>query len=393
MISVDEALRLTLDLADPARTEGVSLYEAYGRVLAAPAKARLNQPPFTTAMMDGYAVDHRDLPGTFDVSGEVAAGHPTDLDPPRGTALRIFTGAPVPAACDTVIMQEDAHREGNRVTLPQREQHSNIRPEGSDFAEGWQMAPGRRLSAADLALLAAMNHSRLCVAKPPRVAVLAGGDELVAPGNQPEPGQIICSNDVAVATLAKEAGAEVRILPIARDTTESLRHSIESALDCDLIVTIGGASVGDHDLVGKVTESMGMDRAFYRIAMRPGKPLAAGKLGRTAMLGLPGNPVSAIVCAMIFMQPLIYKMQGATIPDRHRNARLATDLPPEGPRRHYLRARLAPGSDLPLLTPFPSQDSGRLRALSEADCLLVREANSDASAAGEVVSFLPLRIF
>lgn len=391
MIGVDEALARTLALAGPVRTETVPLAEAFGRVLAAPAVARLTQPPFDCASMDGYALRAADLPGPLRVVGEAAAGRPWQGEAQSGTALRIFTGAPVPAGYDRVVMQENCVRDGDSVTVIDLSGGTNIRAQGNDFAEGSALPAGRRLTAADIGLLAAMNVPAVTVARRPVVAILPGGDELVAPGTTPAEGQIISSNDLAVGALAAEVGAVPRLLPIARDTEASLREAFAAAEGADLIVTIGGASVGDHDLVGRVTEGLGMERAFYKIAMRPGKPLVAGRLGDAAMLGLPGNPVSAIITGMLFMQPLLRRMQGLADDPLPLRARLACDLKPEGPRQHYLRAVLTPGEDLPQVAPQPDQDSARLRLLADSDALLIRPANDPARKAGEVMTYLPLR--
>lgn len=390
MISVDEALSLVLALAAPPVPEEVALEDAAGRVLAAPAVARLTQPPFDASAMDGYAVRGADLPGTLRVVGEAAAGRGWNGTLAASEAVRIFTGAPVPAGADSVVMQEDASREGELVRIDAAASRTNIRPRGNDFAEGDSLAPGRLLGAADIALLAAMNLPRVTVARAPRVAILAGGDELVEVGVTPAPGQIVSSNDLAIAALARAAGAEVRRLPLARDTEESLRAAFAAAEGADLVVTIGGASVGDHDLIARVAADLGMSRAFHRIAMRPGKPLMAGRIGAQAMLGLPGNPVSALVCGVLFLQPLIWRLQGREAPPRLAHARLAHDLPAEGNRQHYLRARLADGPDLPRIAPFADQDSARLSVLAEADALLVRPAFDPARAAGETVGYLPL---
>lgn len=390
MIPVEEALARVLALATPPRPETVALEQAAGRVLAAPAEARLTQPPFDSAAMDGYALRRADAGDALRVIGESAAGHPWSGAPQPGTAIRIFTGAPVPAGYDCVAMQENVTREGDLIRIHTPSANDNIRPRGGDFALGDSVAPGRLLNAADIGLLAAMNLPELTVAARPRIAVLASGDELLRPGETPAEGQIISSNDLAIAALAREAGAEARILPIARDTEASLRDSFARAADADLIVTIGGASVGDHDLVGKVAGDLGMERAFYKLAMRPGKPLMAGKIGNSAMLGLPGNPVSAIVCGILFMQPLIRRMQGLEAGHAPQRARLARPLPPEGERQHYLRARLQPGPDLPLIDPFEDQDSARLSLLAGADALLVRPAGDPARDAGQIVDYLPL---
>jgi molybdopterin molybdotransferase len=352
--------------------------------------AQLTQPPFNAAAMDGYALRSAELPGPLDVVGSAAAGLAYAGKTPSGSAIRIFTGAPVPTGYDRVVMQEIVSRDGDRITVTDPGGNLNIRPLGNDFHAGAAFLPTRPLRAADLALIAAMNVARVRVARRPRVAVLAGGDELVPPGSIPAPGQIISSNDIAIAALAREAGAEPLVLPLARDTEESLRGRFAEAADCDLIVTIGGASVGDHDLVARVAADLGMRRSFYRLAMRPGKPLMAGRMGGCAMLGLPGNPVSAVVCAKLFMQPLLRAMQGLPPGPQLARARLAADLPPEGDRQHYLRARLAPGDALPLIAPFAEQDSARLWLLAEADALLLRPAHDPARKAGEIMEFLPL---
>lgn len=297
MISVDKALALVLDLAPAPVGEDIAIEDAQGRALIGPVTARLTQPPFDASAMDGYALRTADLPGPVQVIGTAAAGVPFAGDTPPGSSIRIFTGAPVPAGYDHVVMQEQAQRDGDSVTFSNVGTNRNIRAKGGDFAQGDVFAPARALRAPDLALLAAMNVARVRVARRPRVAVLAGGDELVRPGATPAPGQIISSNDIAIAALAREAGAEARILPLARDSEDSLRQRFAEAGGADLVVTIGGASVGDHDLIAKVSADLGMERSFYKLAMRPGKPLMAGRIGDAAMLGLPGNPVSAIVCA------------------------------------------------------------------------------------------------
>ncbi len=390
MISVDEALALVLALANPPEPEEIPLDQALGRAMVAPAVARLTQPPFDAAAMDGYALRTADLPGPLPVIGTAAAGVPYAGETPPGSAIRIFTGAPVPPGYDRVVIQEIVTRDGDRITVGATGANTNIRLKGNDFHEGTGFQPARPLRPADLALLAAMNVPQVRVARRPRVAVLAGGDELVPPGSTPAPGQIISSNDLAIAALAREAGAEPLVLPLARDTEDSLRDRFARAEGCDLIVTIGGASVGDHDLIAKVSADLGMQRSFYKLAMRPGKPLMAGRMGASAMLGLPGNPVSAVVCAKLFMQPLIRAMQGLPAGPQLLRAELAQDLPPEGDRQHYHRARLAPGTGLPRIAPFPDQDSARLWLLAEADALLLRPAHDPARKAGEIVEYLPL---
>lgn len=391
LLSVDEALDLVLGLAPPPRGEDVDVRDALGRVLLVDAVSSLTQPPFDSAAMDGYALRAADLPGPLRIVGEAAAGRGWPGTLGAGEAVRIFTGAPVPKGADLVVMQEDTTRDGDAVTVTQPQHRSNIRLSGNDFAAGDRLAAGRRLSAADLALLAAMNVARVTVGRLPRVAVLAGGDELVRPGEIPGPGQIISSNDVAIAALAREAGGEPRILPLARDTEESLRAAFADTGSADLIVTIGGASVGDHDLIGRVAAGLGMERAFHRVAMRPGKPLMAGRLGTAAMLGLPGNPVSAIVTAVLFLQPLIRAMQGQAAPaPTIRHAVLGSDLPAEGNRQHYQRATLSHDARGTVIVPFADQDSARLSLLAQADALLIRPAGDPARQAGDAASYVPL---
>lgn len=391
LLTVDQALAMVLDLAQPPCSEDVDIQDALGRVLLRDAVSSMTQPPFDSAAMDGYALRGADLPGPLRVVGEAAAGRPWDGELNTGEAIRIFTGAPVPASADRVVMQEDVSRDGDLVTVTGQSARTHIRPRGNDFAQGDRLAAGRRLSAADLALLAAMNVPRVTVARQPQVAILAGGDELVRPGELPGPGQIISSNDIAVAALARQAGAEALILPLARDTEESLLDAFSQARGAGLIVTIGGASVGDHDLIGRVAENLGMRRAFHRIAMRPGKPLMAGRLGETAMLGLPGNPVSAIVTAVLFMQPLLRRMQGeAAVGPSLRHGILGRDLPPEGNRQHYLRAMLTEDERGTVVEPFDDQDSARLRLMAEAQALLVRPADDPARQAGDRIRYIPL---
>ncbi|RJE82862.1 molybdopterin molybdotransferase MoeA [Paracoccus onubensis] len=390
MISVNEALGRVLALANPPEGESVALDQAAGRVLHEAAISRLTQPPFDSAAMDGYAYHHADQGQPLRVIGESAAGHPWTGTPASGTAIRIFTGAAVPPGYDRVEMQENTRRDGDMLTITEPSAGAHIRSRGCDFSEGDRIEPGRVLSAADIALLAGMNLPQVTVARRPKVAVLAGGDELIRPGENPAAGQIICSNDLAVAAIARAAGAEPEILPIARDTEDSIRESFDRAKTSDLLVTIGGASVGDHDLIGKVASALGMERSFYKIAMRPGKPLMAGKISGMAMLGLPGNPVSAIVCATLFMRPLIQAMQGLPAQRPIRRARLTHPLPPEGDREHYLRAQLLPGDDLPAITAFDRQDSSLLSVLSKADALLIRPPHDPARKAGEIVEYMPL---
>jgi molybdopterin molybdotransferase len=344
--------------------------------------------------MDGYAVrDMEAIPGRrLKVVGEAPAGHhwPGTIGP--GECLRIFTGAPLPDGTDRVVIQEEVERDGDRIILGRDlGAGTNVRPSGADFVAGATLDAPRRLSPADVALAASMNAPILTVARKPEVALIATGDELVSPGEDPAPDQIIASNTYGLKARIDAAGGHARLLPIARDRRESLEQVFEMAKDADVIVTIGGASVGDHDLVGEVAAGLGLDRAFYKIAMRPGKPLMAGRLGDAALIGLPGNPVSAMVCAELFLIPLLDAMMGLPSGPRPRfKARLGVDLDPNGPREHYMRSELTPGDDLPTITPYPSQDSSLLTILSGASALLVRPIADDRKTAGDLVQYVPL---
>lgn len=390
MISVEEALSLVLKLAPAPVPEEVTLRAALGRALLEPAVSRMTQPPFAASAMDGYAIRSADVAQPLTVIGESSAGHPFAGLCRPGAAVRISTGAVVPGGCDRVVMQENIARDGNIIVVTDSAGGTNIRVAGDDFRAGDRLDPGRRITPADIALLAAMNVPTIIAARKPRVAILAGGDELVRPGSTPAPGQIISSNDLALAAMVEQAGAEAVVLPIAHDTRESLRAGFAAASEADLLVTIGGASVGDHDLVGAVGRELGLDCTFHKIAMRPGKPLMAGRIKGVPMIGLPGNPVSAIVCGILFVRPLIRTMLGLPAVHRLSRARLATDLGPEGNRQHYLRASLAEGVDLPTIQAFSNQDSANLSILAKADALLVRPAGDPPRAAGEIVNYLPL---
>lgn len=390
MITVDEALAHLFALVEPGGIEEVPLAQAAGRVLARDVAANRDQPPFAASAMDGYAVRAEEArPGaTFTVIGAAAAGHGFGGAIGPGQAVRIFTGAPLPEGAGRVILQEDVTRDGDRMTVQGDPGESdNIRPLGCDFRKGESIPAPRRLRPADLALLASMNIDLVPVRRRPQVALISTGDELVMPGETPGPDQIIVSNTFGLKALLEEHGAQAHILPIARDTVRALKAAFDLAQGADLIVTIGGASVGDHDLVGRVAGDLGMERAFYKVAMRPGKPLMAGRLGAAAMIGLPGNPVSAMVCGHVFVAPVIARMLGLTAaPAPRRTARLAAPLPANGPREHYMRARLTPEG----LVAEDRQDSSLLSVLAHAEALLVRPINDPARQAGEDVAYLPL---
>jgi len=392
MITVEEALNRCLALVTPLSYEPVALRHAAGRWMATPATALRDQPPFAASAMDGYAVQGDPAAGArFVVVGEAGAGHiyTGNLEP--GQALRIFTGAPVPVGATRVIIQEDVERQDAEITVkPGADVGTHIRPAGQDFRAGDTLS-ARLLRPNDLALLASMNIESVQAIRRPVVAVIATGDELVMPGESPRPDQIVASNSFAIAALVEQNGATARLLPIARDTLADLTTILNLAKGADLVITIGGASVGDHDLVAKAAAGLGMEQAFWRIAMRPGKPLMAGRLAGKPMLGLPGNPVSAIVCAHLFVLPMLRAMLGHPDPaPLPRRAVLSADVGPTGPRTHYMRARLDFADGLPLITPFDRQDSALLGVLAEARALLIRPLGDGPQVRGTQVAYLPL---
>ncbi|MCT4369539.1 molybdopterin molybdotransferase MoeA [Yangia mangrovi] len=388
MISVSEALDHLFALARPLDVEEVPLREAGGRVLARPVAARRDQPPFAASAMDGYGVAEA-APGLkFTVIGEAAAGRAFHGQVGRGEAVRIFTGAPVPEGVKTVVIQEDVTRDGEVITITDRlGEGDNIRPYGNDFRAGLTLDAPRLLGAQDIALLAAMNIARVPVTRRPKVALISTGDELVMPGEDPGPDQIIASNTFGLYVLLQQLGAEPRLLPIARDNEASLRAIFGMVGDADLVVTIGGASVGDHDLVARVAEGMGLERAFHKVAMRPGKPLMSGRFGEAMMVGLPGNPVSAMVCGHVFLAPVIRAMLGLDAAAAPRETlRLAAPVGENGPREHYMRARVTPEG----VSIFDRQDSALLSVLGAADALAVRPPRDPARAAGEEIEVIRL---
>jgi len=388
MITVEDALSHLFALAKPLGTERIGLAQAAGRVLAEDAIAKRDQPPFAASAMDGYAVKGPVNGGeVYTVIGEAAAGSAFSGKVCPNQAIRIFTGAPVPEGADTVVIQEDITRDDNQIKVTGNHHGDNIRPAGGDFKSGQTIKAPRRLTASNVALLAAMNIPQVTVTRKPEVAVISTGNELVMPGDTPGPDQIIASNTFGLKALLDAHGASTRILPIARDTESSLRQVFALAEGADLVVTIGGASVGDHDLVGKVAADLGMEQSFYKIAMRPGKPLMAGRMGQSMMVGLPGNPVSAMVCGHVFLLPVIDAMLG--LPAQRRplhTAKLATKVDANGPREHYMRARVENG----LLTAFERQDSALLTVLAQANALLKRPINDGEQDVGATVEYLPL---
>ncbi|MCZ4282042.1 molybdopterin molybdotransferase MoeA [Kiloniella laminariae] len=397
MLSVEEALSRILKAFDTLAPETVSLNDGLGRVLASDLKARLTQPPADVSAMDGYAVrasDLQKLPAELQVVGEAPAGgcYPKELL--AGQAVRIFTGGPVPAGADTIIIQENTQQADKLVLIKEGEKPGRyIRPAGLDFKEGETgLEKGTLLTARDLALAAAMNHPWLEVYRKPRVAILATGDEVVLPGQNVGPNQIISSNTTALMAFVRECGGEPISLGIAPDDRDALARLARGAEGADLLLTTGGASVGDHDLIRSVLGEQGLELDFWRIAMRPGKPLIFGKLGKTPMIGLPGNPVSTLVCAYIFARPALKKMTGLDpYQQQTEKAVLETSLEANDKRQDYLRASLTRNKDGQLsVTPFQRQDSSMLNLLRQANCLVIRPPFAPAAEKAEEVDIIRL---
>ena len=397
MISVEEALGRVLDAVAPLPAETVSLSEALGRVLAADVTARLDQPPAAVSAMDGYAVraaDLAELPALLTEIGEAPAGSAFAGRVGPGQCVRIFTGAPLPEGADAVAIQEDCEAEGTSITVKEGVAPGTfVRPAGLDFKRGDVGVPaGRLVTARDVGLAAAMNVPWLRVRRRPRVAILGTGDEIVMPGDPLGPNQIVSSNGLALQAFVTASGAVPVHLGIAADSADSLAELVEGARGADLLVTTGGASVGKHDLVREVLTREGLDLDFWKIAMRPGKPLMFGRIAGTPMLGLPGNPVSSLVCALLFVRPALYRMLGRPEVERASvRAVLACNLRGNDRRQDYLRARLTRDAEgRATVTPFSRQDSSMLAALAHADALIVRPPHAPPLPAGAEVPVVPL---
>jgi molybdopterin molybdotransferase len=377
----------------------VPLAQAHGRVLAADVAALRTQPPADVSAMDGYAVRSIDVaktPAKLKLVGEVAAGHPFRGTVGAGEAARIFTGGVLPPGTDTIVIQENTVREGDAVVITVASgKGKHVRVEGLDFKRGAVLlTKGRRLSDRDLALAAAMNHPTVPVHRCPKVALLATGDELIMPGDTPGFGQIVYSNGYATLALARREGCEVVDLGIVPDRLAETAAGVRRAREvgADILVTSGGASVGDYDLVREALAAEGLALSFWKVALRPGRPMMHGRLGPMHVLGLPGNPVSAYVCAVLFLLPLIRQLAGRSdVAPAPETVRLGRDLPANDERADYLRAVLTTGSDgIPVATPAPVQDSSMLMPLARADCLLVREPFAPAAKAGDRCSIIRL---
>jgi len=399
LLPVDTALARLVDSAQRLSAETVAIADAGGRVLAQEIVARRTQPPFPASAMDGYAVraaDIADPPCLLKVVGSAPAGRAFGGRVAPGEAVRIFTGAPVPEGADTILLQEDARalEDGTVEALEATAEGRHIRRAGLDFVAGDVLLnPGRVLDAGALSLAAAANYPALSVVRRPLVAILATGDELLPPGSQPGPDQIVASNGYGIAHLTRQAHADVLDLGIVRDDRGAIAEAVTRArgAGADVIVTLGGASVGDHDLVREVLTGLGMELDFWKIAMRPGKPLMVGRLGATHMLGLPGNPVSSLVCAHLFLLPLLARLGGREHHANIRNAVLGSDMRENDQRRDYVRASAYPGSAGLVATPFAVQDSSMLKTLAAANCLIIREPHAPAARAGAPCRVLMIR--
>lgn len=398
LLPVDEALERVLDGLHALPAEDVPLPQAAGRALSGLLRARRTQPPFDASAMDGYAVRAADVaivPATLRIIGEAAAGKRFDGTVKPGEAVRIYTGAPVPPGAHTILIQENAKRHGETVeAIETVAAGRHIRRAGLDFREGDPiLGDGRVLDPEALSLAAAAGHAKLPVVRRPLVAVIATGDELVPPDVVPGPDQIVASNSFGVAALAREDGADILDLGIVPDDRATLADTFRKALSAsaDIVVTLGGASVGEHDLVRGVLEKEGMELSFWKIAMRPGKPLMFGRAGAARVLGLPGNPVSSLVCAHLFLRPMVARLSGRThVPDL-RQAILAEPMKANDQRQDYVRASVTRGADGLLATPFRIQDSSMLTTLAAANALIVREPNAKACEAGARCQVLMLR--
>jgi molybdopterin molybdotransferase len=399
LLPVDEALERLLAGVSRLPAETVPIAEAAWRVLAEDLFAKRTQPPFTASAMDGYAVRAADiaaLPAVLEMIGEIPAGSVFDGTVGPSQAARIFTGAPLPDGADTVLLQEDVRPAGEaRIeAMESTARGRHIRAAGLDFRDGdLLLRPGRVLDPAALSLAAAANHAALPVVRRPLVAFLATGDELLPPGSQPGPGQIIASNGYGIAALAAADGARTLDLGIAPDRREAIAAAVNRAREAsaEVIVTLGGASVGDHDLVREVLTGLGMQLDFWKIAMRPGKPLMVGRLGATHVIGLPGNPVSSLVCAHLFLRPLLARLAGREYRPDIRDAVLGSGMKANDQRRDYVRAAAFPGSAGLVATPFDMQDSSMLGTLAAANALIVREPHAPAAAQGAPCRVLMIR--
>ena len=390
--SVDEARARMLAWVDAQSAETVPLADALGRTLAEDIHALRDQPPYAGSAMDGWAMRAADTPGVLRIAGESAAGAPFTGELATGEAVRIFTGAALPAGADAVVIQENATRDGDRVEVPAAPVGDYVRPAGCDFRGGERLlSSGMRLDPWRLSLAAAGGRGELRVAKRPRVSFLSTGEEIIDPGAAPGPYQIFDAGTVALVSLARQWGAEAKRLKPVRDDVEATVAAVRDEA-CDLLVTVGGASVGDHDLVKPALKALGLELAVETINIRPGKPTWFGRLadGRR-VLGLPGNPASSLVCAELFLWPILMAMQGGPAAPELIIARAGRAFPPNGAREHWMRARLTPDADgVMRAEAFADQDSSLVSVFANADALVRRPAGAAALAIGEAIEALPL---
>jgi len=398
MISVEEALERILSKGSITDIEELPLNQCLGRILAQDITSRRTQPPQAVSAMDGYAlrVEYAVEGNSVIRVGEAPAGGSYDGVVNAGETVRIFTGGPVPAGADAIVLQEDVEiaDDGAIIIGETAKKDQHIRPAGVDFKEGdVLLEAGRQISAADVGLLASMDWPLVPARRRPKVAILATGDELVLPGEPLGPNQIVSSNSFALASLVEQAGGEALDLGIAKDILDDIKAKTALAADCDILVTVGGASVGERDLVQHALGEMGLTLDFWKIAMRPGKPLIFGQLGEQLMIGLPGNPVSAMVCATLYLAPLIRSMLGMNTPSLPiSQARLGAPLKANKARQDYMRATLEPQEDGTLnVTPFDLQDSSVLSLFAHADALIIRPPHAEEAAAGDMVPIIRLR--
>lgn len=391
MLTIEEALAHVLAQARLTPLESAPIERCFGRVLAEPLSAARDQPPFDASAMDGYALRAADTPGELKIVGESAAGHPYTGMLQPGEAIRISTGAPVPDGADTMVMQEDVTRDGPTLTVPASPPGKNIRLRAGDFAEGAALLePGRTLSAGDVTLAATAGLASLRVRRAPRIKIFGGGDELVAPGETPGPAQIFESGSYGVAALARAWGAEAERAPPLPDQRDLISAAVKAHLGAaDVLVLIGGASVGDHDHARGALADLGCRLIFEKVALKPGKPTWLGRLGDSVILGLPGNPASALVTARLFLVPMIERMLGLAPASSLGmiQAKLAKRAPRNGDRVHYMRAHAAFGDGL-LVTPMSDQDSSLTTGLSQANALIRQERGEPVREAGEPVPIL-----
>ncbi|ABI61715.2 Molybdopterin biosynthesis MoeA protein [Granulibacter bethesdensis CGDNIH1] len=395
MIPVEEARARILASVSPTMAETVSIAEAHGRVLAVSVQARVTQPPHDVSAMDGYAVRCADAVAgaRLTVIGAAPAGHPFSGSVETGQAVRLFTGSVVPQGSDTILLQEEAQRQDD-IVIPAEtiRPDRHIRRQGQDFTTNQTvLESGRILTARDIGLAAAANSPWLAVHRRPRVAILATGDEIVLPGEPVPPGGIVSSNSHMLAAMIRAAGGDPILLPLSGDDSDTIRARAEAATKSDLLITIGGASVGDHDLVRSALGERGLTLDFWKIAMRPGKPLMHGQLAGTPLIGLPGNPVSAYVCALLFVLPALEVLRG--LPDtplRTQPARLVAPLRANDHRTDFMRGIITQTESGPVVESFPVQDSSMISALARANALIMRAPHAPQAAAGEIVPVLPL---